>query len=234
MSEPALDLVNVTKDYAGVVVTRILHGISFRIDPGEFVALVGPSGSGKSTLLNIVGLLDRPSQGTLRVTGIDTGQLDEPGRTRLRGKSLGFVFQFHHLIGALTATENVMLPLAIASGAMRRQHRDAAHLALDAVGLQHRKDAPARSLSGGEQQRVAIARALIHQPQLILADEPTGNLDRKTSDTVFSLLRSIHSGHGTAFLIVTHDPRLAAQCDRVITLQDGRIESDVRRQPLLG
>jgi lipoprotein-releasing system ATP-binding protein len=208
-----------------------LHGISVRIDVGEFVALVGPSGSGKSTLLNIIGLLDRPSSGSVFVTGIDTGPLDDHGRTRLRGKSLGFVFQFHHLLGALTTLENVMMPLAIASGSMNKHHQERAHEALRAVDLLHRKDTLARSLSGGEQQRAAIARALVHEPSLLLADEPTGNLDRRTSDTVFQLMRSIHQRLGTSFLIVTHDQRLAARCDRVITVADGRIESDERAAP---
>jgi lipoprotein-releasing system ATP-binding protein len=227
MSSPVLELVDVTKDYGTAVLTRVLHGISLRIDPSEFVALVGPSGSGKSTLLNILGLLDHPTSGSVLIAGQDTVPLDDRGRTRLRGRTLGFVFQFHHLLGALSATENVMLPLAILSGKMERRHRKQAHAALDAVGLLRHKDSPARSLSGGEQQRVAIARALIHQPPLLLADEPTGNLDSKTSDTVFQLMRSIHERLGTAFLIVTHDLRLADRCDRVITLADGRIASDV-------
>lgn len=229
MNSPVLELVDVTKDYVSAVVTRVLHGISLRVDPGEFVALVGPSGSGKSTLLNILGLLDRPTSGSVLIAGEDTVRLDDRGRTRLRGRTLGFVFQFHHLLGALSATENVMMPLAIQTGKLERRHRQAAHAALDAVGLLRHKDTPARALSGGEQQRVAVARALIHQPPLLLADEPTGNLDSRTSDTVFELMRSIHRRFGTAFLIVTHDPRLAERCDRVITLADGRIASDVVR-----
>jgi lipoprotein-releasing system ATP-binding protein len=147
----------------------------------------------------------------------------------LRGRALGFVFQFHHLLGALTATENVMLPLAIETGSTCRAHLECARQALDAVGLLSFANTPARSLSGGQQQRVAIARALVRRPPLVLADEPTGNLDTKSSDGVFSLMRSIHAEHNTAFLVVTHDPRLAERCDRIVTLVDGRIASDVRR-----
>jgi lipoprotein-releasing system ATP-binding protein len=229
MSSPILELVDVKKEFDGPVVTEVLHGIDLRVNHREFVALVGPSGSGKSTLLNILGLLDRPTSGAVMIQGKDTVTMDDHGRTRLRGRTLGFVFQFHHLLGALTAAENVMIPLAIESGSTSRSQLQRAREVLDAVGLLHRADARASSLSGGEQQRAAIARALVHQPPLILADEPTGNLDSKSSDRVFALMRSIHAEQGTAFLIVTHDPSLAENCDRIVTLVDGHIESDVTR-----
>jgi lipoprotein-releasing system ATP-binding protein len=229
MNSPILELVDVKKEFDGAVVTEVLHGIDLRVNHGEFVALVGPSGSGKSTLLNILGLLDRPTSGVVMIQGQDTVAMDDCGRTRLRGRTLGFVFQFHHLLGALTAVENVMMPLAIESGSTSRSQLQRARDALDAVGLLHRADARAGSLSGGEQQRAAVARALVHEPPLILADEPTGNLDSKSSDRVLALMRSIHAQKGTAFLIVTHDPRLAENCDRIVTLVDGRIESDVAR-----
>ncbi len=226
MSSPILELIDVKKEFHSNVVTPVLHGIDLRVDAREFLAIVGPSGSGKSTLLNILGLLDRPTSGSVMIQGKDTLALDDAGRTRTRGQALGFIFQFHHLLGELTASENVMLPLAIESGTANRARLDQARQALEAVGLSHRADAPARSLSGGEQQRVAIARALIRRPPLLLADEPTGNLDTKSSADVFSLLRMIHAERGTAFVIVTHDPRLAERCDRVVTLVDGRIASD--------
>ena len=231
MSEPLLELVGVRKSYGEVVKTEVLHGVDLRIDPGEFTALIGPSGSGKSTLLNLIGLLDRPSEGAIRIAGRDTVSLDEHALTQLRGETLGFVFQFHHLVGALTAAQNLMMPLSIRSGRMRSEYRAQAEAALAEVGLGHRADARPSELSGGQQQRVAIARALIHRPALVLADEPTGNLDTGTADEIFSLLRRFNVERRLTCLIVTHDPRMAARCDRVVSLVDGRIASDERAGP---
>ena len=229
MTEAILDLRGVRKEYRSHdVVAHVLHGVDFALAPGEIAALVGPSGSGKSTLLNILGLLDRPTSGSYRVRGVEVAGLDDAELTRLRGSSLGFVFQFHHLIPSLTAEENVMLPLAIATGTTSRSQRTRARELLDSVGLAHKAGALASQLSGGQQQRVAIARALVHTPPLVLADEPTGNLDTETSAEVFALIRRIHVERGTAFLIVTHDPHLAASCERQITLVDGRVAADVR------
>src|SRR5690606_22077675 len=206
--------------------TEVLHGIDLRLEAGEFAALIGPSGSGKSTLLNLIGLLDRPSSGRILLTGQDTGRLSERELTQLRGEALGFVFQFHHLVGAFSARENVLLPLFAARGRLERGMQAAADELLAAVGLAQFGDRPPSQLSGGQQQRVAIARALIADPVLVLADEPTGNLDTTTADEVFALLRRFNQERGTAFLIVTHDPRLAARCDRIIELVDGRIVTD--------
>ena len=213
------------------VETEILHGIDLRLEPGEFCAVMGPSGSGKSTLLNIVGLLDRPTAGSVRICGEETSELDDAGLTRLRARRIGFVFQYHHLIGAFTALENVMLPmLAAAEFPDRAMAERAAHL-LDTVGLAHRRDNPATHLSGGEQQRVAVARALAMQPALLLADEPTGNLDTKSADTVFRLLHDVNRRLGMTVLFVTHNPELARRCDRTIRVVDGRLLERIDDDP---
>ncbi len=200
---------------------EILHGIDFTLRRGEFCAVVGPSGSGKSTLLNIVGLLDRPSQGTLAVCGQATEQLNDRELTRLRGHNIGFVFQFHNLLSAFSALENVMMPIlgdvCWPDGAMMER---AAKL-LASVDLSQWQDQPVSQLSGGQQQRVALARALAMNPALLLADEPTGNLDTKSADAVFELLRSVSQNEGMAVLFVTHNPELAARCDKTITVIDG-------------
>ena len=205
---------------------EVLHGIDLRVAAGEFVALIGPSGSGKSTLLNIVGLLERPSGGGYRLQGQPVEALDDQALTLLRRRALGFVFQFHHLLPAFTALENVTLPALMAAGHVDAAARRRASELLVAVGLGEALHKRPSELSGGMQQRVAIARALVHGPPLVLADEPTGNLDTASSDAVFALLRQIHETRGTAFVIVTHDPRLAARCDRVVELVDGRIARD--------
>ncbi|MEP7295265.1 MAG: ABC transporter ATP-binding protein [Burkholderiales bacterium] len=205
------------------VETEVLHGIELTLNRGEFCAVVGPSGSGKSTLLNIIGLLDRPTSGQLRIAGAETTTLDDAGLTRLRGHSIGFVFQYHHLIGAFTARENVMMPLLGDAGFPNAQMVERADALLHSVGLTHRRDNLATNLSGGEQQRVAVARALAMNPLLLLADEPTGNLDTKSADAVFELLRGVNRDHGTAILFVTHNPALALRCDRTIQVVDGLI-----------
>ena len=230
MSERVIELAGVTKDYgAGDARTRVLRGIDLTLDAGELAALIGPSGSGKSTLLNLVGLLDRPTEGKVCVRGRDTVALGDDDRTRLRAQTLGFVFQFHHLLPALSALENTRMPLVMSTGRVERWMDERALALLDRVGLSPRARARASTLSGGEQQRVAIARALAMRPPLVLADEPTGNLDTETSARVFALLREINRDEGTAFLIVTHDPSIAAQCERVIELVDGLVRSDTRR-----
>ncbi len=205
---------------------EVLHGVDLCIQPGEFVALVGPSGSGKSTLLNVLGLLERMSGGSYRLQGQETNGLDDEGLTLMRRQSLGFVFQFHHLLPAFTALENVTLPALMAQGVVTEQDRSRAVDLLKAVGLEKALHKKPSELSGGMQQRVAIARALVQQPPLVLADEPTGNLDTQSSQEVFGLLRQIHQTLGTAFLIVTHDPRLAERCDRVVEIVDGMIARD--------
>jgi lipoprotein-releasing system ATP-binding protein len=228
MPDPVLRLEQVTKAYTGAVVTRVLHGIDLVIGSGDFAALVGPSGSGKSTLLNIVGLLDRPSSGRVWVDGLDTAQMNERTLTRFRGLKLGFVFQFHHLLPAFTALENVMLPDYSLRGRPSSAMRARASELLERMGLSSRTHHPASRLSGGEQQRVAIARSLMLNPSLLLADEPTGNLDTHSADQILDLLAQLRRESGMALLVVTHDMRLAQRADRVVELVDGRVVKDTR------
>ena len=231
-NDSVLHLSGIRKSYgSGAVESEILHGLDLHLQRGEFAALIGPSGSGKSTLLNLIGLLDRPSGGQLRIDGEDTGRLDDTGLTRLRGQRIGFVFQHHHLIPAFTAEENVAMPLLVSRGRPDAAMFERAGHLLDQVGLNDRKRHLANQLSGGQQQRVAIARALVMNPSLVLADEPTGNLDTHSADEVFKLLREVNRQQHTTFLIVTHDPRLAARCDRIIELVDGHIVSDRAHAP---
>ena len=222
---PILQLQAIRKSYrvGTPVEAEVLHGIDLLLPPAEFVALQGPSGSGKSTLLNIIGLLERPSSGRLQVAGQDTAALDDAALTALRGATIGFVFQFHHLLPAFTALENVLLPAFIAEGRVTPEAEARAWQLLERVGLKAAAGKRPGELSGGMQQRVALARALSRQPRLILADEPTGNLDTASADEVFALLRQFNRDHGSACLIVTHDAGLAARCDRRITLVDGRL-----------
>lgn len=203
--------------------TEVLHGIDLEIRRSDFAALVGPSGSGKSTLLNLLGLLDQPTAGELYLLGQPTRTMDDAERTAMRGSSIGFVFQFHHLIQAFSALDNVLMPLMLSHGKPDAQARERALNLLAEVGLAEFANKKPSELSGGQQQRVAIARALITRPALLLADEPTGNLDTKTAKNVFELFRNFNRQYGCAVLIVTHDPRLSAMCDRTITLVDGRI-----------
>ncbi|TCS68552.1 lipoprotein-releasing system ATP-binding protein [Sulfuritortus calidifontis] len=227
MAEPTeiLSLKAVRKAYnvGTPIETEVLHGIDLSLRAGEFAALVGPSGSGKSTLLHLIGLLERPTSGEIHIGGERIGALDEAGLTRLRGRSLGFVFQFHHLLPGFSALENVMMPSLIERGRYDAAMRRRAEWLVARVGLAGAMHKKPSELSGGMQQRVAVARALAGNPPLVLADEPTGNLDTHTADEIFTLMRDFNREEGTAFLIVTHDPRLAARCDRSIELVDGRL-----------
>ncbi len=228
LAPPLISLEALRKTYnAGLPSEQeVLHGLDLRINASEFAALIGPSGSGKSTLLNIIGLLEGGSGGVYRLAGRDVTQLDDDARTQARHATLGFIFQFHHLLPAFSTLENVMLPALIGGGVMDKKARDRAAWLLDAVGLKDAQHKKPSELSGGMQQRVAIARALVRSPQLVLADEPTGNLDTHTSDSIFELMRQFNREQGTAFLVVTHDPRLAARCDRIVELVDGSIAGD--------
>jgi len=225
---PLLQLEGIRKSYTDGVTMEILHGIDLSVHAGEVVALVGPSGSGKSTLLNLIGLLDRPTQGHITIEGQAVEDLDDQALTALRGEKLGFIFQAHHLLPGLSVIENVMLPAAAARGGFRASMKADALGLLDSMGLQGWGDAWPRQLSGGMQQRVAVARALMNDPLLVLADEPTGNLDTETSDQVMELLLRRNAERSTAFLIVTHDSNLARRCQRVIQLVDGAIVREDR------
>jgi lipoprotein-releasing system ATP-binding protein len=224
-STSILRLTGIRKSYniGTPVEAEVLHGIDLSLLPAEFVALKGPSGSGKSTLLNIIGLLEQPTSGVLELAGVQPQTLDDVTITDMRGTTIGFVFQFHHLLPAFTAVENVLLPSIIAHGTASATAEAMALELLARVGLAGSEYKRPGELSGGMQQRVAIARALSLKPRLILADEPTGNLDTVTADEIFALLREFNHDHGSACLIVTHDPRIAAGCDRVIELVDGRV-----------
>jgi len=227
-----LRLEGITRDFGeGEARTRVLRGVDLALRRGEFAALMGPSGSGKSTLLHIMGLLDRPTGGRILLDGQDTGLLDDDGLTRCRGRTLGFVFQFHHLLPGFTALENVMIPMAADRGRLETSMRECGMALLERVGLSARADNRVTTLSGGQAQRVAIARSLAMNPKIVLADEPTGNLDTRTADDVFSLLRDANRAQDVTFLVVTHDRRLAERTDRIIELVDGRIVSDHPNDP---
>ena len=222
---PIVEIEGLRKSYniGTPVEAEVLHGIDLVLMRSEFAALIGPSGSGKSTLLNILGLLERPTAGRYRLDGRPTEALGDDALTAARLANLGFVFQFHHLLPAFSAIENVAMPALMRDGRITAVARERAAGLLGDVGLSAALDRKPGQLSGGMQQRVAIARALMLQPALVLADEPTGNLDTQSAHAVFELLRRANRDAGTTFLIVTHDPRIADRCDRVIELVDGSI-----------
>jgi putative ABC transport system ATP-binding protein len=220
-----ISLEGVHKHYAtGEVDVHALRGVDLRIDPGEFVAIMGPSGSGKTTLLEILGCLSRPTSGRYSLAGRFVDEIDSDGLAQLRGEAIGFVFQSFNLLPRLTGVENVELPL-VYRGVGRRERRRQAEASLDRVGLAHRGSHLPTEMSGGERQRVAIARALVNTPKLLLADEPTGNLDTVTGNEILSLLRNVHT-EGNTVVIVTHDPKIGEQVDRKLSIRDGQIEDD--------
>jgi lipoprotein-releasing system ATP-binding protein len=210
-------------DVGTPIEAEVLHGIDLDLAHGAFAAMIGPSGSGKSTMLNLIGLLERATAGEYRLQDRRIDTLDDDALTAARLSTIGFVFQFHHLVPAFDALENVAMPALIRRGRIDAAARARATSLLDAVGLAQAAHRRTSELSGGMQQRVAIARALMHDPPLVLADEPTGNLDTASSQAVFDLMRRFNRESGTAFLIVTHDPRIADKCDRVIEMIDGRL-----------
>ena len=228
MAESVVLLKGVRKIYnAGTSAeAEVLHGIDLALAQGDLCALMGPSGSGKSTLLNIIGLLDRPNGGSLSIDGKESSGLDDHALTDLRGHSIGFVFQYHHLIAAFSALENVMMPMLLERGRPDAAMRGRAGELLASVGLSPWRDNLASNMSGGQQQRVAVARALAMEPALLLADEPTGNLDTQSAQAVFDLMRDVNRRRGTTVLIVTHNRALADQCSRIVEIVDGRITTD--------
>ena len=217
-----IEVKNVTKRYEGKRTVHALRDVSLRIEKGEMVATMGPSGSGKSTLLNIIGGLDRPSDGSIFIDGVEIERLDDDSLTRLRREKIGFVFQFFNLLPTLNAQENVALPLHLAR-VSRREATARSVAMLELVGLADRQEHLPDELSGGEQQRVAMARALVLRPPLILADEPTGNLDSTNGEEVLSLFKRLQSQFNTTVMMVTHDSRAATFCDRILQMQDGRM-----------
>ncbi len=218
---PAVETIGLKKTYPGEVPVRVLHGIDLRIEADEFVSVLGQSGSGKSTLLNCLGALDRPTEGRVLVAGEDLAHLDDDELADLRNRTVGFIFQFHYLQDEFTCLENALMPISIRKGNADPGDVERVIALLERVGLGHRLGSPPGRLSGGEQQRTAIVRALANRPRLVLADEPTGNLDSRSSEQVFELMREINEETGVAFVMVTHDDRLAARGDRTVRIEDG-------------
>ena len=229
---PTAILEGLTKHYFkpdGSILVEALRGIDLVIPSGEYCAIMGASGSGKSTLMNLLGCLDRPSAGRYLLDGIDVSELDDNALSRARGRRIGFVFQAFNLVSELTIVENVEVPLFY-QGVSRAERRARAIERLSLVGLEDRLGHRPSELSGGQQQRVAIARSLVTDPAIVMADEPTGNLDTKTGDSILQIFQQLHAD-GMTIIMVTHDPRIAEDCERVVTLEDGRVETDRRTTP---
>ena len=224
-----IELKGIDKVYPGAVDNQVLFQIDLQFERGSFSSIVGESGSGKSTLLNIIGTLDRPTRGEVRIDGKRTDTLDKNKLAELRNRTIGFVFQFHYLLPEFTARENILMPYLIQSSKPTDEINRRADELLEMVGISHVKDHRPGKMSGGEQQRTAIARALINSPPIVLADEPTGNLDSSNTKNIYKIFREANERYGTTFIIVTHDRRIAEETDRIVEIKDGRIEMDVRR-----
>jgi lipoprotein-releasing system ATP-binding protein len=224
-----VELRDVDKTYRGVVDTQVLFGINLSFEEGSFSAIVGESGSGKSTLLNIIGTLDKASKGEVSIAGNVTNYLSKNRLAELRNRTIGFVFQFHYLLPEFTALENVLMPHLIGRKEPAWSIAERADDLFDTLGILRVKNNLANKMSGGEQQRTAIARALINNPKVVLADEPTGNLDSENTATIYRIFREINEKYGTTFLIVTHDRRIAEETDRIIEIKDGRIVVDIKK-----
>ncbi|HEX9093674.1 MAG TPA: ABC transporter ATP-binding protein [Coriobacteriia bacterium] len=228
MADALIVAEDLTKVYGAVEKTKALDGVSFAIDRGEFAAIIGRSGSGKSTLLNLLGLLDTPTEGTLHLDGTAIHDATPVERAALRNRLLGFVFQFHHLLPEFSVAENLLMPVAISGAPLDAQIRARAEETLAILDLEGLGEKNANALSGGQKQRVAIGRALMNRPPLVLADEPTGNLDSENSEAVYGLFRRINQEWGTTFVIVTHDQDIASMTDRILEMRDGKLVADVR------
>ena len=224
MAEPIIEAKGIRKVYGGAEPVEVLHGIDLTIGAGEFVAVVGQSGSGKSTLLNILGALDRPTEGTVALEGVPFQELESDDLANLRNCKIGFIFQYHYLLDEFTCLENALMPILIRKGVPDPEDVERVTELLRRVGLGHRLGNRPPALSGGEQQRTAVVRALANEPRLVLADEPTGNLDSISGKQVYDLMRSMNRELGIAFVMVTHDDRLAREADRVLRIQDGYLE----------
>jgi len=223
----ALEIKNINKIYGTKIKTQVLFDVNLSVEEGEFISIIGQSGSGKSTLLNIIGTLDTPTTGDVIINGININNMSQNHLAKVRNEQLGFIFQFHYLLPEFTVIENVLMPYMLSGKKMTNEIRQRAEELLDIVGLSNVKNNKATDLSGGQQQRTAVARALINNPKIILADEPTGNLDSNTTDEVYALLRDINKKYNTTFLIITHDNRIANKADRIIEVTDGVIAQNI-------
>lgn len=224
-----ISLSNVNKIYGTTVKTQVLHDVSLDIKSNSFNGIIGASGSGKSTMLNIIGTLDKPTTGQVLINGIRTDQMKKNELAKLRNETIGFIFQFHYLLPEFTAFENVLMPHFIKGQKIDKKMNERAHELMELVGLSKVKNNMAGNMSGGQQQRTAIARSLINNPKIILADEPTGNLDSETTEVIYELLRDINKKFGTTFVVITHDRRIAEKTDRIIEVKDGRIFNDFNK-----
>lgn len=222
-----LELQNITKVYGTSVKTQVLTDINISFKKGSFSSIIGQSGSGKSTLLNIMGTLDEPTSGKVFIDGIETSRLSKNALADIRNKKIGFVFQFHYLLPEFTALENVLMPYRISKGSIDKGAVERAKELMEITGLAEVMNNNATKMSGGQQQRTAIARALLNNPDMILADEPTGNLDSNSTENVYNLLRDINEKFGTTFIIITHDRRIAEMADRIVEISDGKINVDI-------
>ncbi len=225
-----LELKNITKFYGDKIKTQVLFGLDLSFERGSFNSIIGQSGSGKSTLLNILGTLDRPTDGDIIINGKNTKTLNANALSQLRNENLGFIFQFHYLLPEFTALENILMPVRILGKKIDKEVMARAEELIELVGLSKVKNNLATQMSGGQQQRTAIARALMNQASIILADEPTGNLDSDTTEQIYDLMRMINKKYQTTFIIITHDQSVAEKTDRIIEIKDGRILMDVRKK----
>lgn len=224
-----IELKNIEKIYGSLVKTQVLFDLNLVFEEGSFSSIIGQSGSGKSTLLNIMGTLDTPTSGKLIIDGKNTEGMNKNKLAELRNETMGFIFQFHHLLPEFTALENVLMPYRIKNANPPKEIYERANELLDLVGLSKVKNNLATMMSGGQQQRTAIARALINNPKIIFADEPTGNLDSESTENIYNLLRDINEKFKTTFIIVTHDRKIAEKADRIIEIKDGKINIDIYR-----
>jgi lipoprotein-releasing system ATP-binding protein len=222
-----ISLKNIDKIYGSTIKTQVLYDVSLSFKEGTFNSIIGSSGSGKSTLLNIMGTLDKPTKGEIYIAGKRTDTMKKNELAELRNKTIGFIFQFHYLLPEFTALENVLMPYNIKSSKPSKEILEKAEELLNLVGLTKVKNNLATNMSGGQQQRTAIARALINNPNIILADEPTGNLDSESTENIYNLLRDINQKFNTTFVIITHDRRIAEKADRIVEIKDGRINMDI-------
>ncbi len=224
-----IELQGINKIYGDKIKTQVLFNINLNIEKGSFNSIIGASGSGKSTLLNIIGTLDRPTAGKVFINGLQTETMSKNELAELRNRTIGFIFQFHYLLPEFTARENILIPYMISNIKPPAEVLRWADQLLEMTGLERVANNKAIDMSGGQQQRTAIARALINKPPLVLADEPTGNLDSESTGNIYNLLRNINSEYGTTFLIITHDQRIAEKTDRIVEIKDGRIGLDIKR-----